>query len=118
MGWPSEKKLARLISARAGYIDPELAEDYYHGLVKAITHELRTSGYIFLPGIGKIYLQIRNPRSMKANRSYWHFKTDGVHALPERRYVKFKPSPQLSAYVRDFMKITEEADKRGRSVSQ
>lgn len=115
---PSEKKLGRLVAAKVPHLDPEMAEEYYRGLVKAIMGELRERGYVFLPGLGRINLVIRNPRRMKANRSYWHFKQSGYHDIPERRYVKLVPSQKMMAYVNDFMVLTKEAERRGRSVRQ
>jgi hypothetical protein len=51
-GLTSRVRFFRLLSEQNNYVDPEVVEKFYMGLVRLITQELRTNGFIRLPHLG------------------------------------------------------------------
>ena len=57
-----ETRFFRLLSEQCNYIAPETAKDFYMGLVRHITKELREKGVIRLPHLGDFALVKQKPR--------------------------------------------------------
>ena len=51
-GFTNEERFFRLLSEQNNYVDKETVKDFYMGLVRLITQELRTHGFIRLPHLG------------------------------------------------------------------
>lgn len=51
-GFTNEVRFFRLLSEQNNYVDPKTVQDFYMGLVRLITQELRTNGFIRLPYLG------------------------------------------------------------------
>lgn len=51
-GFTNEVRFFRLLSEQNNYVDSKTVQDFYMGLVRLITQELRTNGFIRLPHLG------------------------------------------------------------------
>lgn len=51
-GYTSEERFFRLLSEQNNYVDPKTVQDFYMGLVRLITKELREVGFVRLPHLG------------------------------------------------------------------
>lgn len=97
-----EDRFFRLLSEENNYVDHDTAKDFYLGLVRTITKELRTNGVIRLPHLGDIAL-VKQKDSIG-----WSGK---VHAILTGKYMlKFYPNQIWRKY---FSKLGERSGLEG-----
>ena len=97
MAMTSIPRLARKISERCNYIDPELAEAFYTGFLKVIVEGLRTDGEITLPGWGKFRIVEHKGRRLK------NVNTGLMDQIPPVKTVKFEPCTRLKNYAKEHI---------------
>jgi nucleoid DNA-binding protein len=51
-GTLDEDRFYRLLSEQNNYVDPKTVKDFYLGLVRLLSHELRENGVVHLPHLG------------------------------------------------------------------
>ena len=95
-GYLDEDKFYQLLSEKLNYMDPKTVRNFYMGLVKHLTSELRKNGVVRMPHIGDIYL-------LKQADGYgWIGKRMGP--IVGKYLLKFTPNATWKAY---FGKIAE-----------
>lgn len=87
------KDLYNRISARANYVDPEMAKEFYFALIKVIMSGIREDGEIQLPNWGTFKYVEQQPKRIR-NVISGRLQTTGV-----RKMIKFVPCQTLKSYV-------------------
>ena len=76
-----ENRFFKLLSESNNYVDERTVRDFYMGLIRMMTKEIRTNGIVRLPHIGDFALVKTKPRMG------WIGKTMGM--VPEMSVLKF-----------------------------
>ena len=101
-GHLDEKVFYRLLGEQCNFMAPEAVKDFYMGLVRHLTSELRKNGVVRLPQLGDMYL-------LKQKDSYgWMGKVQGQ--IRGRYMLKFKGNEAWRAY---FTKLAEKDGREG-----
>ena len=87
------KDLYSKISARANYLDPEMAKEFYFALIKVIVSSVKEDGEIQLPNLGTFFYAENKPKRIR-NVITGQLQMTGVQKL-----LKFTPCPSLKAYI-------------------
>jgi len=97
----NEKRFFRLLSEKCNYVDEATVRDFYLGLVKTMTSELRENGIVRLPHIGDFALVKQKDRKGLAGRTQAMIR--GSYTL------KFYVKRELNDY---FKKLSELGGKK------
>lgn len=87
------KDIFNRISARANYLDPEMAKEFYFALVKVIVDGIKEDGEIQLPNWGTFKYVEHQPKKIR-NVITGRLQITGV-----RKMIKFLPCATLKSYV-------------------
>ena len=99
----NEDRFFRLLSEQNNYVDPQTVKDFYMGLVRTVTQELRQNGVARLPHLGDFALV------KKKDHIGWAGK---VQRMFQGTYVlKFYPFEKWRAY---FTKLGEKQGLEGK----
>jgi len=80
------------VSKHCNYANSKVVADIYLGLMRLIVHELRTTGEIELPSLGKFYTKTYKSR-------VWHnVNTGKKETMPPIKTIKFAPCHPMKAY--------------------
>jgi nucleoid DNA-binding protein len=97
-----EARFFRMLSEQNNYVDKETVRDFYMGLVRLITKELRDNGVARLPHLGDFALVRAKDRMGWAGKTW---------AMLEGKYVlKFYPFEKWRKY---FSKLSERSGLEG-----
>jgi len=96
-GTISADALAKLISAKCNYTDPDGIKQFYFGLIRVMMDGLRANGKIYLEGLGEFGITTIKDRKIGLLR------TKEVVKLPECKIIKFKPCEKLKYYIKNKM---------------
>ena len=81
------------ISAKANYVDPEMAREFYFALIKVIMAEVREKGKIKLPSWGTFEYFEGKPVTMV------NVITKMRQTTKIRKKLRFTPCTELKAYI-------------------
>ena len=101
-GLLKEDRFFQLLSEENNYVDPKVTKDFYLGLVRVITSELRKNGVIRLPHLGDMALV------KQKDRLGW----SGKHQMMQtgKYMLKFYASQVWKKY---FSKLSERSGLEG-----
>jgi nucleoid DNA-binding protein len=97
-----EDRFFRMLSENNNYVDDKTSRDFYMGLVRLITKELRKNGVLRLPHLGDFAL-VKQP-----DRIGWAGKQQGI--LEGKYSLKFYPKEAWRKY---FSKLSEKTGREG-----
>lgn len=87
------KDLFNRISAKANYVDPEMAKEFYFALIKVIMAGIREDGEIQMPNWGTFKYKVDKPITA------YNVNTGKMHTTKTRKMIKFIPCSGLKSYV-------------------
>jgi len=93
-GFLDEKRFFMLLSQHCNYVAPEAIKDFYMGLVRYITKEIRENGMVRLPHLGDFAL------TKQKSKIGWAGKYQTI--LPSKYVLKFYPSVSWRKYFTEF----------------
>lgn len=99
----SEKRFFRLLSEHNNYVDPKTVIDFYMGLVRLLSKELKDNGVVHLPHIGYIALLKQKIIPRKLGKTFIGGSTGYT--------IKFYPKEAWRKY---FKKIEERPGLEGK----
>lgn len=102
-GFTSEERFFRLLSEQNNYVDPKTVQDFYMGLVRLITKELRENGFVRLPHLGDFAMLKAKDRMSLAGK--YRVMTIGKYLL------KFYPKDAWKNY---FDALEKKGGREGR----
>lgn len=95
-----EERFFTKISEQCNYVDKSTVKDFYMGLVRTVTQELKENGIVRLPHLGDIALVKQKP------------KTAGFLGVISAKYImRFYPKVAWSKY---FQKLSEKTGRDGK----
>lgn len=95
-----EERFYTKISEQCNYVDRKTVNDFYMGLVRAITKELKENGIVRLPHIGDIALVKQKPK-----------KAGFLGVISTKYIMRFYPKVTWSKY---FQKLSEKSGIEGK----
>lgn len=101
-GFLDEKRFFLLLSQENNYVDEAVVKDFYYGLVRVLTSELKKSGVVRLPELGDFALLKQKDSPRWAGKTRYIMK--GGYAL------KFYAKDVWRAY---FVKLAEQSGYAG-----
>lgn len=96
----SKKRFYRLLSEQNNYADPEAMKEFYLGLVRCVTKELKEKGVVRLPYLGDFILLRQKPAVRWMGKS--RVMAIGTYML------KFRPNDTWKRYFNKMSKISKD----------
>ena len=87
------KDIFRLISAKANYVDPDMAKEFYFGLIKVIMAGIREDGEMQLPNFGTFRYVQKKPMRIR------NIKSGAIQTTGIRKCIVFTPCVGLKSYI-------------------
>lgn len=98
----NKERFFRLLSEQNNYVDPKTVQDFYMGLVRLLTQELREKGVVRLPHLGDFALVKQKDKMGRVGKR--NIMISGKYML------KFYPNNSWRKY---FSKLSEKPGREG-----